>query len=189
MDWVGSLLMPILSTTAGAVVAYRAVKWTTKAEAERERQNQITLKNKLILGILHEIYLLNDFYRLTPNIGQRQGSYIAIESRFIDETVSDQVHLFDNPDIIKTLSNIRLYIQLVKGTLTTFRDLEWGEVNQPYRVAMGEFGTHKNILYDMENSELKRITSMLKAEYTGPLPTDLSIQKGPFLRTTGKLIK
>ena len=170
MDWVGGVLMPILSTAVGAVVAYQAVKWTAKAEVDRERQNKIALKNKLILGIVHEIFLLNEFYRNTNNIEQRQGSYMAIESRFIDDTVSDQLHLFDNPEIIKTLANIRLYIQLVKGTLTTFRNLEWAEVNQPYKVAMGNFGTYKNILYDMKGAELKKIEAMLKAEYTGEFP-------------------
>jgi hypothetical protein len=179
MDWLTGIFIPLFASVLGALLGgvgtYFGVKWTVGAEADQERQNKIILKNKLILGILHEIYLLNDFYRLTPNINQRQGSFLTIESRFIDETVSDQVHLFDNPDIIKTLSNIRLYIQLVKGTLTTFRDLEWSKVNQPYKVAIGEFGTHKHLLYDMENSELKRIASMLKAEYVGPLPKDLSV--------------
>jgi len=114
-DWIGSILIPILSTAVGAMVAYRAVKWTVQAETEREKRNQEELKKSLILGIGAE---LKEIYRYISQIGAlNYGGNYVLESRIVEDTVSDQLKLFNTPNLVERLSHLRLILKRInQGT-------------------------------------------------------------------------
>jgi hypothetical protein len=120
MDLVGSVLVPILSTTVGAVVTYQAVKWTAQAETEREKRNQAALKRALILGLGEELEKIYGYvYQITS---LKFGHNYALESRITEDTVAHQLELFNNPDLVERLSHLRFVLKKTSQGLELFRD-------------------------------------------------------------------
>jgi hypothetical protein len=93
MEWFTGVFIPLFASVLGALLGgigtYYGVKWTVRAEAERQRLNKIELKNKLILGMLKETDMLKNFLENTHSLNNRQGDNLAIESRVIEDTVAD----------------------------------------------------------------------------------------------------
>ncbi len=109
MDWVGSVLMPLLSTAVGAVVTYRAVKWTMQAETDRENQNKDALKRALILGIGEEVEKIYKDISLIDRLSI--GKNYAFESKITEDTVAHQLELFGNSTLIEKLSRFRFVLK------------------------------------------------------------------------------
>ena len=115
MDLVGSILMPIFSTTVGAVVAYRAVKWTIQAETEREKQNKAALKRSLILGLSEELEKIYGYVSRIESL--KIGQNYAFESKITEDTVAHQLELFDNPNLVERLSRLRFILKRINQGL------------------------------------------------------------------------
>jgi hypothetical protein len=115
MDLVGSVIMPIFSTTVGAVVAYLAVKWTTKAETEREKQNKAALKKAMILGLGEESEKIYGYVSQIKSL--KIGQNYAFESKITEDTVAHQLELFNNPNLVERLSRLRFILKRINQGL------------------------------------------------------------------------
>lgn len=120
MDLVGNVLIPILSTAVGAVIAYRAVKWTTRAEIDREKRNQAALKKSLILGLGEELKIIYEYiYQITS---LKLGQNYTLESRITEDTVAHQLELFNNHNLVERLSHLRFILKKTNQGFEFFRD-------------------------------------------------------------------
>lgn len=174
MEWVTGIFIPLFASVVGALLGgvgtYFGVKWTVRAENEREHKNKIELKNNLVLGMLRETDMLREFLQNTHSLNNRQGDNLAIESRMIEDTVADQLKLFDNPELIRSLSDLRQHVQLVRQALDVIRGINSDSISpRPYQIVTSNWGTYKDWIIG-ENGDLKRVVPLLKAEYQGELP-------------------
>jgi|GEM_PF-4794793 len=115
MDLVGNVLIPILTTAAGAFIAYQAVKWTTRAEIDREKRNQAALKRALILGLGEELEKIYGYVSQIESL--KIGQNYAFESKITEDTVAHQLELFNNPNLVERLSRLRFILKRINQGL------------------------------------------------------------------------
>jgi hypothetical protein len=120
MDWIGNVLMPMLSTAVGAVITYQAVKWNVHAETEREKQNQAALKRSLVLGIGAELEQIYGFVSHLTSLNF--GMNYTLENRITEDTVSHQLELFNDPKLVERLSHLRLSLKKISQGFDVLRN-------------------------------------------------------------------
>jgi len=125
-DWVINTIVTFAAAGATIYATVWGVMKNIRADNEREANNRRAYKDRLVELMIRELDVLSKFCYENQNL---RFVFIeaVIETTAIEETVPDQIKLFDNPELLRRLYSLRVTIQRIKFSIGYLRTIPFGQ--------------------------------------------------------------
>jgi hypothetical protein len=137
-------------------------------EKERDKKLEVEFKNSLITAMLTEVYSFHTWLKITNHA--YAGSNYVIETTAIFTTVPDQIEFIKQLELIKKLTEYRIYLKKMKAACERLNEYNYGEeaIHAKLSLIRGNWNSWHN-----DGKKLnEEVRAMLIEEFDGEVPEE-----------------